>query len=649
MKESLYNINKSNVFRETFDSFDSIKKNGGTQTNVDLSNGVAEFDNSPSKVSYNTGLEGTFSIRIKFTPDNFSAAMILLDSRSSAGNGTGYIYTYSTTGDINSSSGTIYTNGVLGVSITAGIENEIIITGISLVKGTGSDKILLGSRYSNDEGLIGTMEIVEIYDRALTATEVSLLHDNELYKEPNDSRESGVTLIEDDLSTIGDWTGSAAGLSIVDNKLRVTQTNFGGDARNSHVLPSSAGTVVRITAKVDIVNKDHATIMRVYLNDSDIYVYPGSIVEGKTITIDTEVTLTEPVSLIKLYFNPNAGVYDWYDLKITEVFQDELTPIIEMDFVKNKSGYNEVITNNYWENGDAIVSKYSDWSLDTDGLYMCDGSILTETRLELITAPTGKTYRTIVIVSDYASGSAVMKYGIGAMGTSFEAMTSNGRYVFEGINLADGKRLGINVRRGGFVGKVDITIKEVNNENQTLTDVTFGQQGLLANSSTTKLDTGSTADLTGDRTFECIINPAGFGELDAGRIIDNGELYLTIVDQTTYVKLLAFSSGGTPMKSATNSILINDKTKYCIVTVTSAGITNFYIGDADNVTALNGTANQDSGTPTTGTTNIIIANKSNGTRTFDGAIKVVNVYEGLMTEKQITQRYNYWKSVRKYL
>jgi len=43
MKESLQSLDRSVVFRETFNSFSDIQKNGGTPTAVTLSNGTAFF------------------------------------------------------------------------------------------------------------------------------------------------------------------------------------------------------------------------------------------------------------------------------------------------------------------------------------------------------------------------------------------------------------------------------------------------------------------------------------------------------------------------------------------------------------------------------------------------------------------------------
>jgi hypothetical protein len=49
------------------------------------------------------------------------------------------------------------------------------------------------------------------------------------------------------------------------------------------------------------------------------------------------------------------------------------------------------------------------------------------------------------------------------------------------------------------------------------------------------------------------------------------------------------------------------------------------------------------GTPVAGTTNVIIGNNSGATRTFDGLIPMLQVFENVLTLEQITQ---IWSSTR---
>jgi hypothetical protein len=67
MKESLRSLDNRVIFRETFNSFYDIAKNGGTQTAVTISNGTGSFNGSTSKIIYGNDLgAATCSIRVKF-------------------------------------------------------------------------------------------------------------------------------------------------------------------------------------------------------------------------------------------------------------------------------------------------------------------------------------------------------------------------------------------------------------------------------------------------------------------------------------------------------------------------------------------------------------------------------------------------------
>jgi len=52
MKESLYPIDKSIIFRETFNSQIDTERNGGTPTSVSYENGVATFEEATSTINY---------------------------------------------------------------------------------------------------------------------------------------------------------------------------------------------------------------------------------------------------------------------------------------------------------------------------------------------------------------------------------------------------------------------------------------------------------------------------------------------------------------------------------------------------------------------------------------------------------------------
>lgn len=178
-KESLYTPHKAPVFRETFADEQTTRVLGGVPTSVTYSGGAGYFNGSGYVDYYNKQLKGTYSIRIRFSP-GYSPINLqyFFDCRNSSG--TGYIQV-ATVGTLvlDSSSGTKYINGVASVNLQGITVYEIIISGISLDSKSGNFQV--GSSYIHSAPLIGTVELLEIYDYTLTANEVANLYTNERY------------------------------------------------------------------------------------------------------------------------------------------------------------------------------------------------------------------------------------------------------------------------------------------------------------------------------------------------------------------------------------------------------------------------------------------------------------------------------------
>jgi hypothetical protein len=173
VKESLQTPYNSCIFRETFNSESSVLRNGGQITDVSFENGVGSFNGTNSKINYNLGLNGTYSVRIIANITNLVAGNpCILDCRSSSNTGTGLIFVNS--GVITPTNGTVYVNGV--ASTTAIAKSEITITGISLIQGTGANLSLIGLTRGNSNALEGSIDLIEIYKGTLTASEVKNLY-----------------------------------------------------------------------------------------------------------------------------------------------------------------------------------------------------------------------------------------------------------------------------------------------------------------------------------------------------------------------------------------------------------------------------------------------------------------------------------------
>jgi len=152
------------------------------------------------------------------------------------------------------------------------------------------------------------------------------------------------------------------------------------------------------------------------------------------------------------------------------------------------------------------------------------------------------------------------------------------------------------------------------------------------------VDTGT--DMIGTKAVTVMgwIKPYGWGEGTVGRILDNGKFYFYISGGSTRLTLKSDDSTGTT--SAIGSISLN-QWKFVSITREADGTANFYIGDLDTAPALSGSADQNSGVPVAGITNVIIGNNNGTSRSFDGEMFDIRVYEGILDLNQITEVYNH--------
>lgn len=159
---------------------------------------------------------------------------------------------------------------------------------------------------------------------------------------------------------------------------------------------------------------------------------------------------------------------------------------------------------------------------------------------------------------------------------------------------------------------------------------------ILFDASVTKLDTNlssSNLSLTGDITIEAWIKNNGWGELGGanGYIISNGKcIWYSTIDGA---RIRGTSNGVTLAFSTVNSIKLG-LYYHLVITRTSAGITNIYINNE-----LSGTADQSSGTPEVGNTDLIIGNNDASSATFNGPIAKVSIYNSILTGQERNKLY----------
>lgn len=176
MADSLQNIDKRCVFRESFESEQSVRRNGsiftGTISNSALNVGYLKFP-------FQHGA-GTYSIRIILNP------VLQVGNQYIFSRAEGVVFEwisqlFSTYSIIDAITGSFYVDGVLSFTMHEG-RNEVVISGCNLA----GKNYYLGARGSDGgEYFKGSFSLIEIYQGTLTADEVKNLYENKRYREVN--------------------------------------------------------------------------------------------------------------------------------------------------------------------------------------------------------------------------------------------------------------------------------------------------------------------------------------------------------------------------------------------------------------------------------------------------------------------------------
>jgi len=273
-KESLQSLDKNLIFRETFNSFSDIAKNGGVISgNPTLSNGVIALDGTEDFLTYNKildSLKGSTigSIRIKLKLTNVTNTQEIIsfgdtdaDTRiqfDNSGNGilralVGVSGTTQWATDTdstalanntwvdlvltqNATSPVLYVNGTAPAQAFSTTTDKTYW----FSKISGIDNVKIGAGSWNNSGnanlMTGSIEFVEFYNKALSSSEVSALYKNSLYRKPatnsevlNISSLNGIiqdkysntitnvaTTIVKDNANVMDFNGTTSKLTITD-------------------------------------------------------------------------------------------------------------------------------------------------------------------------------------------------------------------------------------------------------------------------------------------------------------------------------------------------------------------------------------------------------------------------------------------------
>jgi len=151
-------------------------------------------------------------------------------------------------------------------------------------------------------------------------------------------------------------------------------------------------------------------------------------------------------------------------------------------------------------------------------------------------------------------------------------------------------------------------------------------KSLSFNGTTSYVDLGADFIGTGDITYIEVMKPLNIGEGNAGRCIDNGK-FIIYQNAANTIKLV---SDSTTAASSADYALKYGSWNTVAITRTSTGVVNFRINGV-----ANGTADQSSGNPVAGSTNVFLGNSSANIRTFNGSKKLVLIFNRILTAEEI--------------
>jgi hypothetical protein len=309
--ESLYSLEKSVIFRETFNSSFNVQNNKYSHaiinaTGVKFENGVAKFDGNSGKITYK--MISGYSIKFRIYPTITNNIICRLNSTQSISiNSSNQIVGTSI------SSPTYYVNGVNTQNIILNTWNEVVIT--TATKIMCSDfQIGYNTTYYK-----GNIDLFEIYNKVLSASEAKLLNQQRLYTPSIE-----LPLLLDFDSTRGvieDRTGKNV---LTTSNVTIQQIGtvksayFNGNSHidlNKPIFDSVCNFTVSLWIKViptsdPIIDIFYQNTIYLQINAGGIYLWNSSANIGSSIGIPYKqkwinIFMTYKGSICNLYINGN--------------------------------------------------------------------------------------------------------------------------------------------------------------------------------------------------------------------------------------------------------------------------------------------------------------------------------------------------------
>jgi hypothetical protein len=155
-----------------------------------MNSGIATFNWTNSRINYTKKLgltknltNQTFSVRIRCKPTLGAGSIYLISMVEASMRYNVYITSWWTLSYISSINWAAYVNWVATTTVVSGVTSDIVVTWMYNTTALPVWISLWYHQTNSNQYFNGTMELVEIYNWTLTATEVALLYNNSLYKE----------------------------------------------------------------------------------------------------------------------------------------------------------------------------------------------------------------------------------------------------------------------------------------------------------------------------------------------------------------------------------------------------------------------------------------------------------------------------------
>jgi len=653
-RESTYSLDRKCVFRETFNDEASVRSKGftlGTQSTI--VDGSAIFNGTinsriqiPDYLNYSF-YKTTFSLRfkVKFNTlihgsgvigsGNWNLAIMpdqLADLNWAIAFNSFNIY--STTPIVvgvwhdvvwtkSASTITLYVDNVLIASISTGL------------KLTSKNTVYLGN-VGGSNTLNGSISLFEIYKDALTVEEVSNIFNNSMYRDVQLDKEEQLgpeLVVNGGFDSEATWEKQAS-WTILNGRA------YYDDVNNLQYIRQNTMTwkvSTRYRISFDIISETNTFFYFLnYVGGTPIIVGALYTTGSYSFLVDTPASFTGGTNGLSIYGQTASSTPGYIDnVSIKEVLVNRTRSILDVcacsGVIKNKFSGEQYINYEVLQ-GLGLFSADSGWTKGA-GWTISNGKIHAtgQASSSYTTAGTtiiGRTYKVTYTISNYVSG--IAKIACGGTGAGAER-TANGTYT-ETI-VAAGTNYFYCGGTSPYCDFSDIRIYEiiplvVNTATSLVKDGDI--IAMLFNGLTSKIDCGAYDNLIGDKTF-CYWSKF-YPDASTGNdfiVFRNGQLQ---IDENKSASCWLTSNNSTYAQSAA-VLLPRAKWKLMVISRTSTGVTNFYI---DGV--LSGTANQSSGTPVAGTTNIGIGRRGDANSTFfNGLIDKVRIIDGILSVNEISE------------